>query len=219
METPDERYVRELFARRFTVELRKIPETTEEKTADFEMLDQGQRVAVVEVKTLERTPRTEANGWRKDPGGGMTRKDNAPKRVGTWIDKAWKQLRQYAEPKVLVFVNDETGIDVHDLEEAYHGVMPYGTEELGYIYNSASASIANGRIKDVKGKIDLYVWLDRKYDGGRLAQVFPTGQPSYTETRTEGPTFRCTTDEGYGLARNFGCPELECQRAPRSAEI
>jgi len=209
LELEEERYVRELFDGRFGVQLRKIPERPNEQTADFEMLDLGRRVAIVEVKTLERAARTVANGWRQETGGGFTRKDNATKRVGTLIYSAWKQLGRYAEPRVLVFVNDESGIDVHDLEEAYNGFMEYGTEELGYVYNTVSVPIANGRIKDIKGKIDLYIWLDRKYGAGKIVHVFPAGQPSYTETRTEGPTFRCTTGAGYDLARRFfRCPEL-----------
>lgn len=215
-ESPEESYVRELFERRFGVVLRKIPELRTEKTADFELLDQGQRIAVVEVKTLEHTPRTEANGWHREPGGGHTRNDNAPGRVGTWIHKAWNQLRRYAETKVLVLVNNETGIDINDLDAAFHGSLPFGTEELGYVnVGIAMPKAMRERIAEVKRKIDLYVWLDRLYDGGRLIQVFPAGRPPYTETRTEGPTFRCTTNAGHELARKyFGCPEVSRPTTP-----
>jgi hypothetical protein len=218
-ESPEEGYVRELFNRRFGIQLRKIPESTE-PTPDFELLDEVGRVAVLEVKTLERAARTEENGWRRVEGGGLTRNDNAPGRVGTCIAKAWRQLASHPEPKVLVFVNDETGIDVHDLEAAFHGTLPFGNEELGYAdVPIAMPAAMTGRIKDVKRKIDLYIWLDRKYGEGRLVQVFPTGQPPFTETRTEGPTFRCVTDAGYELARRyFGCPEMPRPDASKADE-
>jgi hypothetical protein len=209
-ELEEERYARELLARKFGVNLRKIPESPTEPRPDFEVMDGYARVAVAELKCLPYLERSAANGWLPDADSPfLVRDDNATKRVGNFIYQAWKQLRHYDEPKILIFVNDESGIDVHDLEEAYQGVMQYGTEETGFLYNTAAAPIAQGRIKEIKGLIDLYIWVDRRYGEGTPVQVFPAAGAPFTEVRTAGPVFRCTTDAGHALAqRLFGCPDL-----------
>lgn len=188
-ELDEEAYVRRVLGERFGITLRKIPEskTAGEKTADFELLDGDERVAVVEVKTLEHSPRTQANGWKRQYGGWMRAKDNGPARVAGTIHTAWKQLATYDAPKVLVVANDDWHIDVIDLQEAIHGFLDYGTNATGYYRNAASMKIANGRIRDEKDRIDLYVWIDR-WKGGE-------------------PICRFTTPTGYDLARRFfGCP-------------
>jgi hypothetical protein len=187
-EREEEEYLREMLAARFSVELRKLPEAGV-KTADFELLEQGQRMAALEVKLLERTPRTPENGWHVVVRDGMTqstRNDNAPARVGRVIHAAFKQLRQYEVPKILVFVNDESMLDVLDLDEAYNGFLNYGDEKTGYA-SWASKKIANGDIAEEKTLIDLYVWIDRQ--------------------RALGPVFKFATAAGQELARRyFGCP-------------
>jgi hypothetical protein len=144
-----------------------------------------------EVKHLERTPRTPANGWSvvelADGVRSASRDDNAPKRVGASIHEAWKQLRNYAEPKILVFLNDDGLVDVQDLGEAFNGFLEYGNEQIGYL-NVASAKIAEGRILEEKGRIDIYIWIDRR-------------------SPLSEPTFRMTTSKGREMARRFfGCP-------------
>lgn len=202
--------MREVLARKFRARLQKIPESRTDRRADFELMDGDARAAVAEVKHLPYLARTPENGWVPEAEGPfLVRGDNATKRVGSFIHQAWKQLSLYEGPKILIFVNDESGIDVHDLEEAYQGVMRYGSKETGYLYNTVSAPIANGRIRETKGLIDLYIWLDRRYGEGTPVQVFPAGGVPSTEMRTEGPLFRCTTSVGRALAqRFFHCPEL-----------
>jgi hypothetical protein len=59
----EEVYVRELFHRLYGAHLRKIPESEQEgvRSPDYELLEAGERVAVLEVKRLIRTPRTPEN--------------------------------------------------------------------------------------------------------------------------------------------------------------
>ena len=211
MENAEERYVRELFAEKFGVTLRKLAESTVpgQQTADYEVLADGSRIAVLEVKCLEEAPRTPENGWYVNADGWNTKnKDNGPTRVGRLIHSAWKQLGQYAAPKILTFVNDESFLAVKDLEEAFHGAHPYGTPETGYIWNVASKKIAAGVIKDEKGRIDLYIWIDRYYGEGKTVVTVPVGASApVEEVRTLGPYFRCTTQVGHDLAvRLFACP-------------
>jgi len=220
VESAEEIYVREQCFLKFGTVLRKIPESTVSgvQTADFELLDGEQRVAVIEVKQFALTPRTAAHGWveasdipemygpRDDRFKMHTRDDFGPTKIGRTIDAAWRQLRLYESPKILVFVNDEHAFDVVDLQEAWNGFLDYGTAETGYLRNVASKKIARGRIRDAKGKIDLYVWFDRHYGKGRYVG-FHDGQEEF---RTEGPLFRCSTLVGYELARHyFGCQEME----------
>jgi hypothetical protein len=196
VEREEERYVHQLLAKRFKLELRKLPEAAV-KTVDYELLDSGQRVAVVEVKRLDRTPRTPENGWQVTVRDGITystRIDNAPARVGRVIHDAFKQLSQYEEAKILVFVNDELMMDVYDLDEAYNGFLNYGDDVVGYA-NWASRKIANGDIREEKTLMDLYIWLER--------------------LRPQEPAFRFATAAGQQLAqRYFGCPVVGDRRTP-----
>jgi hypothetical protein len=175
--------------------LRKLPESrlAGEKTADFELLVEDNRCGVMEVKRLIRTPRTPENGWEvveRDGIRSATRKDdNSPQRVTKIIQEAWLQLASYPEAKILTIVNDESLADADDLGEAFNGFMEYGNSEgIGYT-NTASARLANGRIRELKWNIDLYIWIDR--------------------VRQSAPVFKVVTEEGHRIARlHFGCPDL-----------
>lgn len=194
-ECKEERFVRETLFERFGARLRKLPESrrTGEKTADFELLVEDRRCGVMEVKRLIRTPRTPENGWRvveRDGIRSATRKcDNSPQRVAKLIQEAWPQLSPYPEAKILTIVNDESLADGDDLGEAFNGFREYGNSEgIGYT-NIASARLANGRIRDLKWNIDLYIWIDRAH------QLLPV--------------FKVVTEEGHRIARLcFGCPDL-----------
>jgi hypothetical protein len=190
-EGEEEKYVRDLFLARFNVSLRRLPKGSG-KTADYELAVAGERAAVVEVKRLGWRPRTPERGWHVTEGEDgvrhAVRDDNAPDRVGTAIHEACKQLRNYADPKILVFVNDERLIDVGDLDEAFNGFMEYGNAQVGYV-NTASMKIGQGRIRGEKNLIDLYVWVDRHQPGD--------------------PVFRATSDVGSKLAQRFFGMRLE----------
>ena len=186
-ERHEEKYVRELLGARFNAVLRKLPESPAPgvKTPDYELLMGADRAAVLEVKRLRRMPRTAENGWNVAERDGVIhaeRKDNAPARVGRAIHEAFKQLRAYTDPKILVFVNDESLIDVQDLEEAFQGFLQYGNDEVRYV-NTASARIGDGNIRDERKLIDLYIWIDR--------------------LRPTEPIFRFTTEAGLDVARRF----------------
>jgi hypothetical protein len=194
-EREEEIYVRKLLRDRYAACLRKIPRSEQEgvKTPDYELLVTNGRAAVLEVKRLVRTPRTPENGWHvKVSSTGIreaTRIDNAPQRVSKLIHEAFKQLNTVPDPKILVFVNDETQMDSLDLLEAFNGFLYYGNDSVGYYKNTVSAKVANGAIRDEKWRIDLYVWIDR--------------------CRLVNPEFRVATDTGLELARRFfGCPDI-----------
>lgn len=164
-----ERYVRQLFAELYGVELRKVPESNT-RTFDHEMLSHGRRVAAVEVKHLGVAPRTPENGWVRTEGGFRTRPcgDNGPSRVGEAIHRAYKQLCKAHETKVLALVNDENLMDALDLKEAVNGYLIYGSDAVGHFKNPSGMKIAQGRILHEKSAIDLYIWINR-YGGGHTA--------------------------------------------------
>lgn len=208
-ESQDERYVRAVLFEQFGVELRRLREGTE-RMPDYELLAQDDRAAILEVKTVELTPRTPENGWNVTPQGEhmweATRRDNAPQRVGGLIHSAAGQLSRFPDPKILVFLNHESLVDVLDLEEAVQGYQPYGTEETGYLINTASKRIAEGRIREERWLIDLYVWIEPP-KGPRM--VFPVGpSPKTLEAEREATVFlRVASDAGLALAhRFFGSP-------------
>jgi hypothetical protein len=209
-EREDERYVRELLARLHGIQLRKLRESTVKgvKTPDYEVLSEQGRIAVLEVKLLGRAARIEANGWTRDETGGLRRRDdNSAARVGAAIHEACKQLRAYAEPRLLALVNDDS-MDFLDLREALDGYLVYGTEEVGQFRNLAGMRVAEGRIRDEKRLIDLYIWINR-YEGRvpwRPSGLLPHEEPGK-------PFFVFGTDAGYALARRFfsvpECPKPE----------
>ena len=154
-----------LFLDRYGVELTKIPESTS-KTPDFEFCPNGECAFVAELKTLEYHPPSIDRGWEVEKGELSTRSwrwDNAVNRVGTWIQKGYKQLSTRVEPKVLIFLNEDN-LDVLDLEEAVSGFQSYKGKSGIVIENMISNYIAK-RINKVAQQIDLYVWIDRTDEG------------------------------------------------------
>jgi hypothetical protein len=207
IELEDEKYVRESLGAQFGITLQKIPHAFGMRTPDYELMSGSSRVAVLEVKRFEQTPRTPENGWERDANGWHTRIDNAPSRVAAVVHAAWQQLRASPDPKVLVFVNDEALMDVGDLEEAIMGFMDYGDAATGVIRNVASSKrSAVKRIREESNQIDLYIWMDR-HARGRRGLEFPAGQPPREFVGDDRPRLRLSTDAGYELARRyFGCP-------------
>lgn len=209
IELEDEKYVREALHARFGIAMQKIPRVPNVKTPDYELLHAAKRVGILEVKRLERTPRTPENGWTLDERGFTTRSDNAPSRAAAAVHEAWKQLGQAREPKVLAIVNDEPLMDIGDLEEAVRGFMDYGDAETGIIRNVASSKrAAVVRIRGEADQIDLFVWFDRHARGVRGVE-FPHGSPPREFVGSDDPKFRISTDVGHDLARQFfGFPEM-----------
>jgi hypothetical protein len=143
-ELAEETFVRELFELRYGVVLRKVPETGR-KTFDFELIAAGTPVAAVEVKTLERAPMTEANGFHQ-AGYLMTRRDNSAARIGRVIHQAHKQLSTFDGTRVLVFLNDES-MGESFLLEALRGYVVYGSGDERF-RSVAARKIAEGDIRE-----------------------------------------------------------------------
>ena len=148
----------ELFKEKFDIQLVKIPET-DAKTPDYMYKPDSDLIFVAELKDIIRGLVSEKTGWKKD-NGWWRKKENAVKKVADKIHEAYKQLKKYNSPKVLIILNYDPSVDFNDLNETYDGFLDYGSPGSIQIRNTASAKIANGRIKDEKDKIDLYIWID-----------------------------------------------------------
>jgi hypothetical protein len=96
-------------------------------------------------------------------------------------------------------------MDFLDFTSAFEGYVLYG-EEGGFQFKSVAArKVAEGKLRDSKGLIDLYIWINR-YDGRTLIRL--DGQPLEEHAKL-GPFLRFASDAGYALARKyFGAPEI-----------
>jgi hypothetical protein len=121
------------------------------------------------------------------------RADNAVSRVADKIHQAYRQLKNFPPPRVLILLNHDSLVDVKDLEEAFTGEQVYANAVLSYV-NTVSKKIAEGKIKEEKGEIDLYIWIDK---------------------RTEQIWFRYPTQTGYDLAHGL-FPQSNSDRGPHA---
>jgi hypothetical protein len=123
-------------------------EKAQSKTPDFRVFH-GQDLALIcEVKSLSRDERF---GLHPDP---------TLNRLSNKIYEAAKQFvavnQDFAHPNVLAFVNHDSSIGITDLREALTGELVL---EGGQRF-STSKKISEGRIREKKGKIHLYLWID-----------------------------------------------------------
>jgi hypothetical protein len=128
----------------------------------------GHRCLVAELKDIDNSVPGESKGWtitKREVQGviiqSAERKCNAVDRVGTKIHQAFKQLQQYDNPRVIIFLNDDRSfVDIEDLKEALDGYHFYGNEAFSY-KNVSARRVAEGKIAEEKRQIDLYVWIER----------------------------------------------------------
>ena len=170
---------------RFDVLLEKIPEAVE-TSPDFTIVNNERQIAVAELKDIEYFPASEDRGWTMTKPGEPHypfnyRDDNAVSRVASKIHEAYKQLRNSSLPRIIVFLNYDSLVDVKDLEEAFSGEHLYENTEFSYI-NTVSKKIAAGRIDKEKTMIDLYIWIDKS---------------------TQEIWFRYPTQTGFDLAHKY----------------
>lgn len=162
-----ERYVQQLFRECFNLELKKIPEGAA-PTPDFEIITDGTQLCVLEVKTFEEGCSAEVSVEEVSVENaeqvlmtGVLGDDNSVARVGDAINRAADQLKGYRCRKVLVLVNLDYCMDVNDLDEAYRGECTFVDSIGRESVDRSAARIANGRIKEKKQLIDVFVWVER----------------------------------------------------------
>lgn len=131
------------------------------KHADFLIKKNRKVIAVCEVKDIEDVEPSEATGYLKNEFDLWAREDNLPARIGNKVYEGWQQLKGYNSPKILLLVDfdsDNPNELVYALQGGgvFHSVKKPEDKQIFQI----APEVANGRIKDIKQKIDLYIWLD-----------------------------------------------------------
>jgi len=165
-----EQYVQHMLDTRYGISLSKIDEADGRggPTPDFEYIKDGRRIFVCELKDFEMVTPSEDTGWEityhPDGSTEATRASNAINRVGRVIYRAYKQLKKYREPKVMIFFNSGAGLDVRDLEETIRGFSTISVGSKTYVY-TYPRRVSEGIIKDIKRRIDLYIWIDAANPG------------------------------------------------------
>jgi hypothetical protein len=172
-------------SKRFGVRLEKIPEQ-HTSSPDFVFRSENKTVFFAELKDITCDLPSEEHGWIIPKPGEphypwSFRDDNAVSRVASKIHESYLQLMNCPSPRVLIILNYDSLVDVKDLQEAYEGRQLYSNEVYSY-YNIVSKKIADGRIKQEKQSIDLYIWIDKS---------------------TEHVWFRFPTQSGFDLAHNL----------------
>jgi len=154
----EEIIVQKLFFERYKINLKRIQETNV-KTPDFECTINGEKIFVMELKTLKRVRPSEETGWKEGRRGGWMKKDENPRKIANLLKKAHPQLEKYKEPKILTYLKDTSDYDFRDLKSALTkgNITLLTTQEtLENLYNH----VAIEKIEEKKNYIDLYIWID-----------------------------------------------------------
>lgn len=153
------------------------------KTPDFRLSHGGVEVALCEVKSFQRDLWLEDQLKNALPGelvGGL-RPDPVFNRISNAIHIAFKQFESVnADHRLLNFlflVNHDTSAKPEDLDRVLTG---YENPRMGLL-EPTCAQFSEGRIREEKNQIDLYIWLRLK--GGRILsrEYRVLGNPSTQE--------------------------------------
>ena len=131
------------------------------KTPDFRVFRDTELAAYCEAKHI-----------RRDDWAGGLRADPIFNRISNHIHEAVQQFNAVnpdrAYPNILVFANSDSMCDARDLDSVVTGLFRVkgGTDEAIY------AQFSEGRIKEEKCQIDLYIWWDTWKSSDRFSRYF-----------------------------------------------
>ena len=137
------------------------------KTPDFRLSRGGAEVALCEVKSFLRDEWLEDQLKQVAPGelAGGLRSDPIYNRISNAVHTAAKQfasaISDHTLYNFLVLVNHDTSAKYQDLVSILTGYW----DPLHGIFDRTHMQFSEGRIRDEKMKIDLYVWLNIRRDG------------------------------------------------------
>jgi hypothetical protein len=162
MDSDNQRIARFLTRYRFRCEPFSKDELTRSKTPDFRVFQGSNLAFFCEVKSIEQ------DRWLDDQlsealsgelAGGLQH-DPVYNRVSNKVHEAVQQFDAVnldrTRPNVLVFVNRDRMADYNDLGATLTGGIPL--ERGGTFWGFSEYS--DGRIREEKYRIDLYIWLD-----------------------------------------------------------
>lgn len=157
-------------------------EMRDSKTPDFRLSRGGVEVALCEVKSFQKDAWLEEKMRSAPPDelvGGL-RTDPVYNRISNSIHTAAKQFESVNSShgllNFMVLVNHDTSAQYKDLVSVLTGYW----DPLGGCLDRTHSQFSEGRIKEEKKKIDLYVWLHVHEDGTLDKGSFFLGNP---ETR------------------------------------
>jgi hypothetical protein len=137
----------------------EIPTKQGIKTPDFELFNNKKRIAICEVKAIL------FDTWLVDQNVHnqvISRKDPIPNRLSSDIYEASKQLKSYDPDnevsRILAFVNYDPHCDLTDLRDVITGNFYAEDGSIHSIYKK----ISEGRIKNPKDEIGLFLWIPAK---------------------------------------------------------
>jgi len=136
------------------------------KTPDYRVFKDKKLVAYCEAKHLQR-----------DDWAGGQRPDPIFNRISNHIHEAVQQFNAVnpdrACPNILVFANSDTISDARDLDSVITGLFRVAGGADEAIYTQYS----DGRIKEEKHSIDLYIWWDTPNTPDRFTRFFAKESP------------------------------------------
>lgn len=137
-------------------------EMREAKTPDFHLLRGGVEVALCEVKSFQRDTWLEDQLKVASAGElvGGPRPDPIFNRISNAVHTAFKQFESVnSDHRLLNFlflVNHDTSARPEDLDRVLTGYE----DPLHGRFDPTCGQYSEGRIREEKGKIDLFVWMD-----------------------------------------------------------
>jgi hypothetical protein len=154
------------------------------KTPDFRLSRGGVELALCEVKSFQRDEWLERQLKDAAPGelvGGL-RPDPVFNRISNAVHTAFKQFESANSDhrllNFLILVNHDTSAKPEDLDRVLTGYE----DPLHGRFDSTCMQFSEGRIREEKRQIDLYVWMDfLKPDQIRLRRNF-FGSPETRES-------------------------------------
>jgi hypothetical protein len=144
------------------IQAARVEEDRFAKTPDFRLMKEGRLVAYCEVKTFEQDVWLEKMLAHAKPGelAGCARNDPIYNRISNAIHNAARQMdtvnQNHEVLNVLVMVNRDGQAKYRDLVSVVSGQW----DPLAGIHDKTRGQFSEGRIRDEKCRIDLYVWLD-----------------------------------------------------------
>jgi len=154
------------------------------KTPDFRLSREGIAVALSEVKSFQRDAWLDEQ-MKKMPAGelaGGIRPDPIFNRISNAVHTAFKQFGSVNSShelyNFLVLINHDPGARPEDLDRVLTGYE----DPLHGCFEQTCVRFSEGRIREEKKNIDLYVWMDfLKADSLRVRRLF-FGNPGTQES-------------------------------------
>jgi len=153
------------------------------KTPDLKLYLQDHLVAFCEVKTFQHEAWLDRALERAAPGelAGGLRRDPIYNRISNAVHTTVRQLEtanpQHEHLNFLVLVNRDKGARREDLVSVLTGYW----DPLHGIFEETHTAYSEGRIREEKRKIDLYVWMEPSPDSSLKIRLFFFGNDGTKE--------------------------------------